>query len=245
MMLGIYRADLHIHTCLSPCGDLDLSPAGIVEQALKRELKIIGITDHNSCENANSVIKAGKGKGLTVLPGMEITSSEEVHILALFGRYSSAQQMQELVYKHLHGENDEKIFGIQPVVTESGKVISFSPRLLIGATDLEVQDIVEQVKTLGGLAIASHVDRESFSIIGQLGFIPTDLCLDGLEIANKSNFANISEDYPNHPIIWSSDAHRLEDIGKGYTSMKLLNTTFDEIIKAFKNEERRRILPPM
>ena len=244
-MLEIYQADFHIHTCLSPCGDLDLSPAGIVDQALKRELKIIGITDHNSCENAISVIKAAKGKGLTILPGMEITSSEEVHILALFGRYNSAQKMQELVYSHLHGENDEKIFGIQPVVTESGEVISFSPRLLIGATDLGIQDIVEQIKTLGGLAIASHVDRESFSIIGQLGFIPTDLHLDGLEISDKSNFIRMSEDYPHYPTVWSSDAHRLEDIGKGYTSMKLLNPTFDEVIKAFKSEERRSILPPV
>ena len=187
---------------------------------------------------------AGKEKDLTVLPGMEITSKEEVHILALFGKYSHAQAMQEFVYSHLHGENDEKIFGMQPIVTESGEVVSFSSRLLIGATDLEVQDIVEQVKTLGGLAIASHVDRESFSIIGQLGFIPTDLRLDGLEMAKKSNFVKISEDYPNYPIIWSSDAHQLEDIGKGYTSIKLLKPTFDEVIKAFKNEDRRSILPP-
>jgi len=242
-MLRIYQADFHIHTCLSPCGELDLSPEGIVCQASKKKLKIIGITDHNSCENANSVIKAAQDKELTVLPGMEITSIEEVHILALFGRYSSAQKMQELVYRHLHGENDEKIFGMQPVVTESGEVISFSPRLLIGATDLEVADIVEQVKTLGGLAIASHIDRESFSLIGQLGFIPEKLILDGLEISNRLNFIRISEDYPQYPVIMSSDAHKLEDIGKGYTSLRLLNPTFEEVKKAFKGEERRSVLP--
>jgi len=222
-----------------------MSPTGIVERALQKDIRIIGITDHNSCENANSVINAAKGKEITIFPGMEITSSEEVHILALFGKYSSAQKMQEFVYSYLPGENDEKIFGLQPVVTELGEVVTFNPRLLIGATELGIHDIVEKIKALDGLAIASHVDRESFSLIGQLGFIPADLSIDGLEISRKDNFSRISEDYPNYPVICSSDAHKLEDIGKVYTSMKLLNPTFDDVKKAFKGKEGRNISPPV
>ncbi|MCK4967022.1 PHP domain-containing protein [bacterium] len=244
-MLRVYKADFHIHTCLSPCGSLNMSPSTVVEQAVKKGLNIIFITDHNSCENAGSTAKIAETKKLTVFPGMEITSSEEVHILGLFDNMDNALKMQKIVYDNLPGKNDEKIFGMQPVVDEHGNVVSLSSRLLIGAARLNVQKIVRKIKELGGLAIASHVDRMCFSIIGQLGFIPDGLLLDGLEISDNENRDIIKNDYPQYPVVLSSDAHRLEDIGKRYTRLKLLKPAFTEIKKAFKNENGRGILSSM
>jgi predicted metal-dependent phosphoesterase TrpH len=117
-MLRTMKADLHIHTCLSPCGELEMSPKGIAEQAKIKEIDILGICDHNSSENVPALIKAAQKYEIVVLPGMEVTSQEEVHILALFDELESALELQEIIYAHLHGENDEKAFGMQVVVNE-------------------------------------------------------------------------------------------------------------------------------
>jgi hypothetical protein len=182
MMLKEYKMDLHIHTCLSPCAQPEMLPAAIVQQAKSRGLDCIGICDHNSAENVLAVRKAGAKQGVQVLRGMEICSSEEVHILGFFDDDESLLKMQEIVYENLPGQNDVEYFGEQLIVDEEDKVIGSTGKLLIGSTGLGVNDIVGLIGDLGGIAIASHVDRDSFSIIGQLGFIPGELTLDGVEV---------------------------------------------------------------
>lgn len=244
-MLKPFKADLHIHSCLSPCADLNMSPIKIIHKAMMEKIEIIGICDHNSSENVVAFTKAAETKNIKVLPGMEVTSKEEVHILALFEKAESALKLQEIIYENLSGENDEEAFGTQVVANELDEVEGFNNKLLIGATELSVEDVVDFIHSFNGLAIASHVDREGFSIIGQLGFIPENLKLDALEISPKlSNIEarKIFNQYESFPFIFSSDAHKLEEIGKGVTSFLLKEPTLLEIKKALKSEEGRKVI---
>lgn len=196
-----FRADLHIHTCLSPCADLLITPYRIVEKAASLGLNIIAICDHNSAENVEVAKRVAKEKGINAISGIEITSSEEVHILGLFGDIEDALKMQDIVYENLQlGENDEEVFGMQVIVNEKDEVLDFNKRLLIGATRLSVNKIVETIHSLGGLAIAAHIDREGFGIIGQLGFIPPELKLDALEISPNISTEEAKKDSKNTAI---------------------------------------------
>ncbi len=232
------RADLHLHTCLSPCADNQMQATVIVKQAKKVGLDMIGICDHNSAENVSAVMKAGKREGLAVIPGIEITSQEEVHILGFFNTEQDLMHLQDMVYDNLSGENREQFFGPQTVVDEWGHVLGTNHRLLIGATALTVEQIVKAIHRRSGLAIASHVDRERFSLIGQLGFIPKGLELDALEVSTPSSIKQ-GHDYP---VVTFSDAHFLEDIGKSYTCFMIEDVSVDEIKKALHNEMGRRII---
>ena len=158
-MIREFRCDFHVHTCLSPCADLDMYPRAVVAMSLARRLDIIAICDHNTSENVPYVIRAAKGTGLTVFPGMEIMSSEEVHVLALFDKQENLVMLQDLVYRNLPGKNDEERFGCQAIVNEHDEVEGLSERLLIGATVLPLQRIVSEIQGLGGLAVAAHIDR--------------------------------------------------------------------------------------
>jgi PHP family Zn ribbon phosphoesterase len=242
-MLKTLKADLHIHTCLSPCGELEMSPRGIAEQAKTKEIDILGICDHNSSENVPALIKAAQKYEIVVLPGMEVTSQEEVHILALFDELDAALQLQGIVYAHLHGENDEKTFGMQVVVNENNEVLRFNNKLLIGASTLPVEEVVKTIHALNGLAIASHIDREGFSLLGQLGFIPEGLALDALEISPAISYEEAMEKFhPPYPLTCASDAHFIQDIGKGTTSFYIQEGTTEEIKKALNNADGRKII---
>ena len=246
MMPRIFKADLHIHTCLSPCADLNMGPKTIVDQALQQGLDVIGISDHNSSENVPAVVRAAQDRNLTVLPGMEVTSKEEVHILAVFDSVDRALQLQEIVYEHLHGENDAEAFGLQVVVNEDHDVLGFNNRLLAGATELSVEQVVDSICGLEGLAIAAHVDRETFGILGQLGFVPEELHLDALELSRNTSLEEARRRFPEYAgyaFVRSSDAHSAMDIGKVWTSLLLYEPSTREIKKALRGEGGRRVLP--
>ncbi len=232
------RADLHVHTCLSPCADIQMLAPAIVERAKRAGLDMIGICDHNSGENVAAVVKAGARAGLVVVPGMEVTSSEEVHILGLFDSEADLMGLQDTVYQNLPGENSEEAFGPQLVADEWGNVIEKNHRLLIGATTLTVDQVVDAIHRRSGLAIASHIDRERFSLIGQLGFIPEGLELDALEVSDPSR---TGEEY-GYPVITSSDAHFLDDVGKSLTSFEVEDASLSEIGKALRHELGRMIV---
>jgi len=239
-----YVCDLHIHTCLSPCSSLDMSPQRIVAEAINQGIDVIGITDHNSAENAAAVSRAADER-LAVLAGLEVTSREEAHILALYDDLEAALDLQDLVYENLPGENDEEAFGIQPIVNADDEVEGFCQRLLIGATTLPLEEIVGRIRNGGGLAIAAHVDREAFGIIGQLGFIPPALQLDGLEVSRAKSREDGLRDYGEggrYPIIRSSDAHRPEDVGAAMTTFLLDSPTCVEIGMGLRNEAGRRVV---
>lgn len=242
-----FRADLHIHSCLSPCAELSMTPRWIVEKAASLGINIIALCDHNSAENVEVTGTIARAKGIVVIPGMEVTTAEEVHVIALFRDAGSALAMQSVVYEHLQpGENNEDAFGMQVVVNEENEVLGFNKRLLIGAVNLTLEEIVIRVHELGGLALASHIDREVFGIIGQLGFIPHGIAFDGLEISYRMDLAeaaNLYQAYGSVPLITSSDAHRLEDIGRKTIGLFMNHATFDEISLTLKGVGGRRVVP--
>ncbi len=235
-----FKVDLHIHTCLSPCAELEMSPKYIVRRAKERGLHMIGICDHNSAENFLAVKKTAEREGLGVIGGMEVTTKEEVHILALFGSDEQLFSLQEIVYENLHGTNDEKLYGKQVIVNEHEEVVGFNRKLLIGATDITIDKLVELIHEHDGLAIAAHVDREGFGIIGQLGFIPTDLAFDALELADPANCSMIPQEQ-RYEVITSSDSHRLETIGRRCTTFTMYERSFDEIRKSLAGEAGRLV----
>jgi hypothetical protein len=238
-----FRADLHIHTCLSPCAELEMSPRGIIRTASEKEIDILGVCDHNSAENVPAMRDAAKPFRISVLAGMEVTSQEEVHVLGLFDSLDSALGLQEIVYAHLPGENDEDVFGLQPVVNEQGEILRFNEKLLIGATTLALEEVVSLIRSHGGLAIASHIDREGFSIIGQLGFIPEGLPLDALETSPAMPVETARQKFGSRlPLTPASDAHRLEEIGRASTSFWLVEGTVAEIRKALVRQDGRKVM---
>ena len=237
-----FIADLHIHTCLSPCSEVDMTPRRIIEMAISKGLDIIAISDHNSAENAEITVRMAREKGIMALPAMEITSSEEAHVLAFFGSVEKALAMQEIVYAKLSkAANDEKLYGYQLIVNEVDEILEFNKKLLIGATSLPVKELVDAIHANNGLAVASHIDKESFSVVSQLGFIPYDIQFDGLEISYNSDrqkAESMFSEYTSIPWITSSDAHQLGDIGKKSTSFFLNEASFEEIVLAFRGDRR-------
>jgi predicted metal-dependent phosphoesterase TrpH len=218
-----------------------MSPRNIIREAKKKGLDIIGICDHNSAENFPAVERSASEEGIKVIGGMEITSREEVHILALFGNDQDLFFMQEEVYSKLHGTNDEKRYGLQVVVNEKDEVLSFNNKLLIGASEMSVEEVVDLIHEFNGIAIAAHVDREGFSIISNLGFIPDDLELDALEIIKPSEINRINQGR-DFVFITSSDAHFIDDVGKRYTCFQMKEDTFEEIRKCLSRENGRKVI---
>jgi predicted metal-dependent phosphoesterase TrpH len=236
------RADLHLHTCLSPCGELEMVPTAIVRQVKAVGLDMIAICDHNSGENARAVIRGGERESVPVIPGIEITTREEVHILGLFRSERALIGIQTLIYNNLPGENDADFFGPQVTVDEWDEPIALNTKLLIGATALTLEEVVGAIHDFGGLAIASHIDREGFGLIGQLGFVPPGLQLDALEVSHRVSHKKWNAEWDAFTVITSSDAHCLGDIGKSPTSFLTSEASFDEIGKALAQQDGRRVV---
>jgi hypothetical protein len=243
-MFQFYSADLHLHTALSPCAERSMTPDVIIARAQELRLDILAVTDHNSAENAGAVIEAAEGTEITVLPGMEVQTREEAHILCLFDRLAQALAWQEIVYTHLPNlKNKEEAFGPQWVVDATGEILAVNDRLLLVAADLSVEQVIGQVKALGGLCIPSHVDRPAYSIISQLGFIPPDLELLGVEISRLTNPAAARQRFPQLKglgIVANSDAHDPAGM-MARNTFKIVSPTTDELALALAHREGREL----
>ncbi len=230
------RADLHVHTCLSPCGDNSMIPKNIIEKAVKKGINMIAICDHNTCGNVSSVMEYAADKNITVIPGMEATSREEVHTIALFRELKDAKSMESFISEKLAGENDDEILGYQLYVDKNGEIIDADKRFLLGAPDISLESIVEKIKSLGGIAISSHIDREAYGIIGQLGFIPEGLNIDAIEFSPRMTRNQALKKFSslkNYPFVTFSDAHFPDDIGSVYTEFELIGNDFNSLKNYF------------
>lgn len=206
--------DLHIHSALSPCGDNDMTPNNIVNMSIIKGLDVIAVTDHNSCGNVRSVIKAAEDK-ILVIPGMEIETAEEVHIVCYFPTIEIAEEMEKIVKAHMPGiENREEIFGEQLYMDAEDNIIDKEKYLLVTACDLTIFEVVQKVSELGGVAVPAHIDRTSYSVLANLGFIPPELRTNCVEITAKNREKMEIEYNKNYLIITNSDAHYLEDISE-------------------------------
>jgi len=210
-----FVAELHSHTVLSPCAEVEMIPPLIVQTALERGINLIAVTDHNASANIEAVQKAAHGTQLTVLPGMEVQTREEVHVLCLFDTLEQIQAWQAVVDDHLPPlENDVEHFGEQFVVDETGEFIRRETRLLLTSTNLSLDDIVWRVSTIGGLAIPAHVNRPAFGLIANLGFVPSHVAIDALEISRHLKVSEATSHYPQikgYPLLQGGDAHRLTE----------------------------------
>jgi predicted metal-dependent phosphoesterase TrpH len=169
-MMQWLRADLHVHTLLSPCAAIEMTPRNIIRHAVMAGVDIVAITDHNAGDNVAATLRAAAGTGVTVLPGMEVQTREEVHLLTLFEKMRNFVQWCEFIKAHRSPlKNDERKFGAQFVVDEADELVRVEEAMLLASTDLSVQDVAERAAELGGLAIAAHVDRPAFSLLSQLG----------------------------------------------------------------------------
>jgi len=247
MTLRRLRADLHIHTCLSPCGELTMSPRAVVERARAAGLDIIAVTDHNTTRNAAAVVAAAAGTGLAVLPGVELTTAEEVHLLGLFEAGPDLGPFQAEIDRNLPDVPSKRKFVADQVVVDAEDFVTgFDPRCLYGATLFTVAEAVALVHGHGGLAVACHVDRDSFSIVSQLGFIPPDLPLDAVEVSPRLTVDEARAafgPFDPFPAVRFSDAHKPEEIGSATTDLLVAGPDLGELRKALAGLDGRKVVP--
>jgi 3',5'-nucleoside bisphosphate phosphatase len=244
--MKIFRADLHIHTVLSPCGDLDMSPGNIVSEAAKKGLDIIGITDHNTTRHCKLIKRLAQKKEIFVMQGAEVTTREEVHCLAFFENTDALNKFQEFLENNLPDiPNDPEIFGHQVQVDENEIIIYEEKRLLVNAISKSIKEVEAFVHSLEGLFIPAHIDRKKNSIYSQLGFLPENMKADALEVSRMSSPEQFSSSHPEineFPLIRCSDAHYPENIGTAYTDFYIEKTSFSEIRMALGSVNGRRII---
>ncbi len=224
----IVRADLHIHTVLSPCAEVEMIPPLIVERALQAGLDLIAITDHNASANASAVITAARETGLKVLPGMELQTREEVHLLCLFDNLEELGTWQAQVSDALPNlRNRPETLGEQFVVDAAGDFVRREDRLLLVSTSIGLEDATARVNALGGLAIPAHIDRPANGLIAVLGFVPPTLETGTLEISPNITLEDARRKLglaDSAKVIRSSDAHWLGAIGSAITEFEIAGT---------------------
>ncbi len=231
--------DLHIHSCLSPCGDDDMLPSNIIGMAALKELDVIAVTDHNSCKNCPAVMRLAEAYGITAIPGMEINTAEEVHALCLFPTLEKAMEFDGYVHSKLPPfPNDEKIFGKQQLADEDDNILGTEPYLLINATEIYFYELYDLVKSYGGVMIPAHIDKSVNSLIANLGFIPPDSRFTAAEIKHIGFKEDIIEKNPylkKCRIITDSDAHYLEHINEPVNFIEAESKNIGDILYALEN----------
>ena len=241
-----FLADLHIHTVLSPCGDFEMTPRNIVDAAIGKGLNMIAVTDHNSTRMCRIISEYAAKKGLTVIAGAEVNTSEEVHCLALFGTWEQVEIFQLFLDEHLLDiQNKPSIFGDQVVVDSNENILYTEKRSLITGLKVSIDEVELFVHSLDGLFIPAHIYRRQNGIIHQLGILPESLNYDALELTPGS----YSDEYlrknkleVNHSWIFDSDAHFIDQIGKFSTRLMMKSPEFSELKLALKNSEGRSVL---
>jgi len=221
----LYRADFHIHSCLSPCASLEMSPMAIVERAKAVGLNAIALSDHNCGFNLPAFAAVCVQQGMDCLFGVEATSEEEAHVLCLFDHLDAAMEWGRMVYESLPPvPNHSGRFGDQPIIDENEKILGYAKKFLISASGYGVGSMVEQVHALGGLCIPAHIDRQVFGMIAQLGFLP-DEPFDAVELTPFGHMKLAG----NYPVIRNSDAHDLASLGCASTELDVSTLGVDAI----------------
>lgn len=236
--------DLHIHTALSPCADRGMTPPAIAAMARQQGLAMIAICDHNAAGNAAAVQEAA-GNDLCVMAGMEIMTSEEAHLVGLFPDADSASAAALIVQAALPEVNDHaQSFGEGQIMDAAGKVIGTEKKMVAAACTLSLAEAVGIIRRHGGLAIAAHLDRPSFSVLSQLGFMPEDVRFDAAEISPRGvKMGKVDElSSLGLPLIVSSDAHFIADVGEGYTEIEMEEPSFAALAAALRGGTARRRL---
>jgi PHP family Zn ribbon phosphoesterase len=240
-------ADMHIHTVLSPCASREMTPPAIVREAARKGIAVIAICDHNTAGNVRAVAAAGAAidDGPVVIAGMEITTVEEAHVLGWFSTSEDARAAAEEVAPGLplwrsppsRTANEPE----QQIMDAAGNETGIETRMLSAASRFTLSETVLLIHRHGGLAVAAHVDRRSFSVPGQLGFIPDDVPFDALEISAAGAARGKATAFQAYgfPLVSSSDCHFLDGMGSGFTELEVASPSFEEIVMALRLFEGR------
>ncbi|MFA6949942.1 MAG: PHP domain-containing protein [Lentimicrobiaceae bacterium] len=244
--MNTYKADLHIHTILSPCASLEMSPKNIVQKALEQKIDIIGITDHNSTRQCKIVTREAIKEGLTVFPGVEVTTKEEIHCLAYFESFEKLDMFQTYLDEFLPDiKNNPDLFGYQIVVDEDENIVFEEEKLLISALSIGIDKLEEIVHQLNGIFIPAHVNKPKNSIISQLGFIPSNLKADAFELSkhiDTESFKAQNQLTKNYTFVRNSDAHFLDQIGECSTQLEMESAEYYEFLLALHDQSGRKVV---
>jgi len=240
-----YRSDLHIHSVLSPCGDLEMSPSNIVKKAAMEGLDVIAITDHNHTGHAKLARRLGEKVGIWVVYGVELTTREEVHCLAFFDTDEQLDHLQEEVDRvQPKMKNDTRLLGYQVIVDEDEQILSEISHSLYPGLNMNILDTERMVHALGGLFIPAHVDRRLNGLYAQLGIFPEGLKPDAVEISWRTNRLSELERHPelaSHTLIQTSDAHFIQDLGRASCELRMESRNFMELSLALHGKEGREV----
>lgn len=228
--------DLHLHSCLSPCGSEDMTPNNLVNMAWLLGYGMIALTDHNSCLNTPAAVRLGERRGLEVVPGMELCTREEAHVICLFPYIAAAMEFQDYVAAHRDGrKNRPDIFGRQWIMDENDALLGEEESLLLNAVDLGAAQAAQKARSLGGTAFPAHVDKTSYSILSTLGVLPPEAEFAAAEISRSGNTEQILSKNPElggKILLFNSDAHRLEDMPEPRAWLELSEKTPECLIAA-------------
>lgn len=232
--------DLHIHTALSPCGEERMTPNNIVNMALLAGLDLIAVTDHNTCGNCRAVMEVGKRMGLAVVPGMELTTAEEAHIVCLFPTADSAEAFEAAVRpKRLFVKNKPEIFGRQLYLDDNDAVTGEEEGLLITATSIGAEKVQALCTSFGGAAIPAHIDKDSYSLLAALGCIDPEMNFPVCEITRRCDPQALVKQHPELAgvrFIHDSDAHDLGPIGMDADTLELPCADAQSLMQWLQNQ---------
>lgn len=229
--------DLHIHSCLSPCGDALMTPNNIVGMAFIKQLDVIAVCDHNSARNLPAIKEAADMMNVLLLPGMELTTREEAHMLCYFRTVEECMAFGEEIYRHLPKvPNNERFFGRQQVMNAQDEEIAVEERLLISALDLSFEECAERIHAAGGLCVPAHINRGSNGVLNALGFLPEHTRYDALEICRKVSMPPVNLD--GYRLLESSDAHYLENILEPQFALDAAERSIPAILDAISGQSR-------
>ncbi len=233
-----YYCDLHIHSALSPCGDSDMTPNNIVNMASLCGLDIIALCDHNSIGNVKATMDVAKNTGLCVVAGMELETAEEVHFVCLFEDFDTAVLFDDWLKPFKSTiNNNPKIFGEQQYLSSDDTLLGYEDKLLVSACNISIYDVKKKIDTLPAVIIPAHIDRNSYSIISNLGFIPEDLGFTTIEISSAITKEDAVKKFPHiekYNIITNSDSHYLETIYEQQNPIDLPEASAKELVRFLK-----------
>lgn len=235
-----YYYDLHMHSCLSPCGDMDMTPNNIVGMSKLLGLNIIALTDHNCVLNCEAVMKLAKENDILAIAGMELTTMEEIHVVCLFPTFEKAMLFNDYVKEHqMQIKNRADIYGRQVIMNENDEEIGEVENLLILATDISVMNVKAIIESFGGVCYPAHINRDSMSILSVLGEIPPECGFKTVEVSSSGDINQLKGMHPilnDMLIVRDSDAHYLENMKDAQNYFELDKLSTENVLSILKNE---------
>lgn len=242
-----YNYDFHVHSCLSPCGDNDMTPNNMVNMAALLGCDIMAITDHNTCANVPAVMEAGKSAGILVVPGMELCTAEEAHVVCLFDSAKGALEFGKYISENIPDiKNKPEIFGDQLILDANDNIIGKEDRLLITSSFITVNDVMRLVHLYGGTAFPAHINKDSYSVVASLGVVPEEAGFNAVEITAACDLNSFGKAHPEIEgklIVTDSDAHYLESLSENMGWIELPEKSLKALIAFLDGRGEGKLSP--